>query len=287
MAVWYHFAIMFEALFILTVLDAGTRVGRFMVQDLLGHVSKPLGVPVLSAWSSPAPFDRRRVGLFPIRRCARSAWRNQFALALFGISNQLLAAVALVVATTILLKMGKLRWIWVTVFPMAALVTVTMVAAIRKSSLPIRASVFFHRKRLTARIHAGSVPAAMLADTWRLIFNQRLDAVITAALALMVLALVAKRAGGMGAHPQRCDAAGPARSSLSCKQWAEVTDAFASHLRKMAVRLWWWVRQTTGDAAYENYLRAANRAGCSSDLGAAPLSPRDSIWTPCAGATRA
>jgi len=193
MAVWYHFAIMFEALFILTVLDAGTRVGRFMVQDLLGHVSKPLG----RAGSYPAVvFSSALIvgawGYFLYEGVLDPLGGINSLWPLFGISNQLLAAVALVVATTILLKMGKLRWIWVTVFPMAALVTVTMVASYQKIFSPDpRLGFLSTANGLTARIHAGSVPAAMLADTWRLIFNQRLDAVITAALALMVLALVA------------------------------------------------------------------------------------------------
>jgi carbon starvation protein len=184
---------MFEALFILTVLDAGTRVGRFMVQDLLGHVSKPLG----RAGSYPAVvFSSALIvgawGYFLYEGVLDPLGGINSLWPLFGISNQLLAAVALVVATTILLKMGKLRWIWVTVFPMAALVTVTMVASYQKIFSPDpRLGFLSTANGLTARIHAGSVPAAMLADTWRLIFNQRLDAVITAALALMVLALVA------------------------------------------------------------------------------------------------
>src|ERR1700720_1233988 len=113
LSIWYHFAIMFEALFILTVLDAGTRVGRFMVQELGGHIWKPLGKPGSTA------------GILATSALMVGAW-GYFLWPLFGISNQLLACVALVVATTILLKMGRARWIWVTLAPMIWLVAITM-----------------------------------------------------------------------------------------------------------------------------------------------------------------
>jgi len=110
---------------------------------------------------------------------------------LFGIGNQLLAAVALVLATTILLKMGKLRWIWVTLLPMVALVTVTMTASYEKifDANP-RIGFLSNAKDLAAQIAAGKIPAAKIAETHRLIFNQRLDAAVTAVLACMVLVLV-------------------------------------------------------------------------------------------------
>ena len=110
---------------------------------------------------------------------------------LFGISNQLLAAVALVVATTILLKMGKLRWIWVTLAPMTWLVIITMTASWQKIFDPSpRMGFLSAANTMAAQIAAGKIPAAKLADTQRLIFNQRLDAVVTAVLATMVLVLL-------------------------------------------------------------------------------------------------
>jgi carbon starvation protein len=192
MALWYHFAIMFEALFILTVLDAGTRVGRFMVQDLLGHVSKPLG---RAGWYPGILFSSALItgawgyflywGVLDPLGGINSLWP------LFGIANQLLAAVALVVATTILLKMGKQRYLWVTLVPAAALVTVTMTASYQKIfSADPRLGFLSAANQMAVRMVSGGIPAEKLAETSRLIFNQRLDAAVTATLALMVLVLV-------------------------------------------------------------------------------------------------
>ena len=110
---------------------------------------------------------------------------------LFGISNQLLAAVALVVATTILMKMGKLRWIWVTLLPMAWLVIITMTASYQKifDANP-RIGFLAYAKALAAQIAAAKIPAEKIAETQRLIFNQRLDAAVTGVLAVMILVLI-------------------------------------------------------------------------------------------------
>jgi carbon starvation protein len=114
---------------------------------------------------------------------------------LFGISNQLLAAVALVVATTILMKMGKLRWIWVTTAPMAWLVIITMTASWQKifSANP-RIGFLSAANAMAAQIAVGKIPAAKIAETHRLIFNQRLDAAVTAVLAMMILVLLVEAA---------------------------------------------------------------------------------------------
>jgi carbon starvation protein len=194
MALWYHFAIMFEALFILTVLDAGTRVGRFMVQDLLGHVSKPLG---RAGWYPSILFSSALIvaawGYFLYQGVLDPLGGINSLWPLFGIANQLLAAVALVVATTILLKMGKRRYLWVTLVPAAGLVTVTMTASFEKIfSADLRLGFLSAARQMAAQIASGAIPAAKIAETSRLIFNQRLDAAVTATLALMVLALVAE-----------------------------------------------------------------------------------------------
>ena len=192
LGIWYHFAIMFEALFILTVLDAGTRVGRFMVQELGGHIWKPLGqrgwIPgilissglICGAW-----------GYFLWQGVQDPLGGINSVWPLFGIANQLLAAVALVVGTTILLKMGKLKWIWVTLAPMAMLVAVTMTASYQKifDASP-RLGFLAQANLLASQIASGAIPPDRIAATQRLIFNNRLDAAVTGVLALMVCALL-------------------------------------------------------------------------------------------------
>jgi carbon starvation protein len=192
LSIWYHFAIMFEALFILTVLDAGTRVGRFMVQELGGRVWKPFGrrgwmpgILVSSAVMVGLWGYFLYQGVIDPLGGINSLWP------LFGIGNQLLAAVALVVATTILMKMGRLRWIWVTLLPMVWLVIITMTASYQKifDANP-RIGFLSGANALAAQIAAGKVAAAKIAETHRLIFNLRLDAAVTAVLALMILVLI-------------------------------------------------------------------------------------------------
>jgi carbon starvation protein len=181
MAIWYHFAIMFEALFILTVLDAGTRVGRFMLQDAFSHAWKPLGrtswypsilatsALIVVAWGS---FLWQ--GVKDPLGGINSLWP------LFGISNQLLATVALCVATTIIIKMGKVRFAPVTLVPLAWLVAVTFTASWHKMFNPNpRIGFLAHARKLAAS-------AAPSHDVSRLIFNDRLDAAVTGVLVCMV-----------------------------------------------------------------------------------------------------
>jgi carbon starvation protein len=192
LSIWYHFAIMFEALFILTVLDAGTRVGRFMIQELCGRIWKPIGrlnwypailmssALIVGAW-----------GYFLYQGVVDPLGGINSLWPLFGISNQLLAAVALVVATTILLKMGRLKWIWVTLLPMAWLVIITMTASYQKifSANP-RIGFLSFANALAAQIAADKIPVAKIVEARRVIFNQRLDAAVTAVLAVMILVLL-------------------------------------------------------------------------------------------------
>src|SRR2546428_4170410 len=178
MALWYHFAIMFEALFILTVLDAGTRVGRFMVQDALGHVWKPLGrtswypsilstsALIVSAW-----------GYFLWQGVKDPLGGINSLWPLFGIANQLLATVALCVATTIIIKMGKARFVAVTLVPLVWLVTVTFTASWHK--------VYDPNPRIGFLSHAAQLASNPAANV-RLIFNDRLDAFVTGTLIVMV-----------------------------------------------------------------------------------------------------
>jgi carbon starvation protein len=192
LSIWYHFAIMFEALFILTVLDAGTRVGRFMIQELGGRVWKPLG---RTSWMPSVLISSAIVvglwGYFLYQGVIDPLGGVNLLWPLFGIGNQLLASVALVLATTILLKMGKLRWIWVTVIPMVWLVSATMTASYQKIFSPIpRLGFLAGANALAAQLAAGKVPVEKIAETHRLIFNSRVDAGVTALFALMVAVLI-------------------------------------------------------------------------------------------------
>ncbi|MFZ0880552.1 MAG: carbon starvation CstA family protein [Candidatus Acidiferrales bacterium] len=192
LSIWYHFAIMFEALFILTVLDAGTRVGRFMVQELGGRFWKPIARP---GWIPGILLSSALIcgawGYFLWQGVQDPLGGINTMWPLFGISNQLLAAVALVVGTTILLKMGRLRWIWVTLVPMVMLVSVTMTASYQKIfDADARLGFLAQARLLSSQIAMGAIPPDRIASTQRLIFNNRLDALVTAVLAAMVLALL-------------------------------------------------------------------------------------------------
>ncbi len=194
LSIWYHFAIMFEALFILTVLDAGTRVGRFMVQELLGRFWKPIGrMNWLPAILLSSGLIVASWGYFLYQGVIDPLGGINSLWPLFGISNQLLAAVALVLATTILMKMDKMKWIWVTLVPMAWLIVVTMTASYEKvfSANP-RLGFLSYASTLAAQLAAGKIPATKSAEIRHVIFNQRLDAGVTIVLASMILVLLAE-----------------------------------------------------------------------------------------------
>ena len=181
LSVWYHFAIMFEAVFILSTLDAGTRVGRFMLQDLLGHLYAPLGRTswypsvLLASFLTVAGWGYfLYVGVIDPNGGINILWP------LFGISNQILAAIALSVATGILVKSGKARHAWVTLGPLAWLAIVTTVAAWQKVASPDpHIGLFAAAAALATHLAAGTLPAQAAAVAPQLIFNQRLDAWLT------------------------------------------------------------------------------------------------------------
>ncbi len=188
---WYHFAIMFEALFILTIIDAGTRVGRFMLQDLLGHVSAPLG---RTSWMPGVIASSAAVvgawGYFLVQGVRDPLGGINSLWPLFGISNQLLASIALCVATTILLKMHGAKYMWITCAPMVWLVSATFSAAWQKIFSPIPAIGFLAQAdQLEAAVQAGR--AAGTAATRTLIFNARLDAGVCGLFMVLVAVILA------------------------------------------------------------------------------------------------
>jgi carbon starvation protein len=195
-AIWYHFAIMFEALFILTTIDAGTRVGRFLVQDLLGHIWKPLGstesifgnivasVAFVAAW-----------GYFLYQGVVDPLGGINSFWPIFGIANQLLAVVALSFGTTVLLKMGQLRYIWVSVLPLTWLLSVTLTAGYQKIfAADPRLGFLSAASDLSAKITIGG-SAPQIAAWHQQLVNNQVNSVVTGAFLVFVLLIVSANAG--------------------------------------------------------------------------------------------
>jgi carbon starvation protein len=193
-AFWYHFAIMFEALFILTTVDAGTRVGRFMIQDLVGNVWAPFGrtswLPaniiasalIVAAWGYflYAGVNDPQGGIYTL-------------FPLFGIANQLLAAIALTVGTTILIKMGKLRYAWVTALPLAWDAAVTLTASWQKIFSPDPLLGFFaQRSAAIEAARAGELfgNAENAADVRQIIVNSTVDGILSILFATMIIVVI-------------------------------------------------------------------------------------------------
>jgi carbon starvation protein len=181
LALWYHFAIMFEAIFILTTLDAGTRVGRFMLQDLLGNIHPKLGetsytpsVILTSALVVAGWGYFLYIGVIDPNGGVNILWP------LFGISNQMLAAIALSIGTGILIKSGKAKKAWITGLPLLWLLIVTTTAAYEKIfSHDVRVGFFAAANDLSQKLAAGLLPPEKASVAPQLIFNQQLDAWLT------------------------------------------------------------------------------------------------------------
>ncbi len=195
MALWYHFALMFEALFILTTVDAGTRVGRFMLQDIARHVWEPLGriswypAVVASSFIFVAMW-----GFFLYQGVTDPLGGINSLWPLFGIANQLLATIALCVGTTIIIKMGKVKYAFMTVIPMVWLVIVTMTAgAMKIFSADPRIGFLSHARWVAEKLAMGELPAGVAdaAGAGRLIFNDWLNAAVAGFFMVSVVVILA------------------------------------------------------------------------------------------------
>ena len=189
MAFWYHFAIMFEALFILTTVDTGTRVGRFMLQELAGYIWKPMG---RTSWYPSTVIASALVvagwGYFLVQGVLDPLGGINSLWPLFGISNQLLAAVALCVGTTFIIKGGKARYAWTTLAPLAWLLLVTLTAGWQKIfAADPRLGFLAHASSIAEQVSAGTMDAARGG---RLMFNDRLDAVVAGIFMVVTVLLV-------------------------------------------------------------------------------------------------
>ena len=193
-AIWYHFAILFEALFILTTVDAGTRVCRFMIQDLIGNA-----IPAFkqtTSWTNNligSALACALWGYFLYQGVIDPLGGIWTMWPLFGTSNQMLAAIALVLCTVVLFKMKRERFAWVTVVPATWLVACTVTAGLEKVFNPNPAVGFIaHAWRLSSAIAAGQVlaPAHSLGEMSRLVFNDYIDATLAAVFAAVVVAMV-------------------------------------------------------------------------------------------------
>lgn len=192
LAMWYHFAIMFEAIFILTTLDAGTRVGRFMLQDMLGNIWPKMGQT--SWWPSVLISSGIVVagwGYFLYIGVIDPNGGVNILWPLFGIANQILAAIALSVGTSILVKSGKAKQAWITGLPLVWLLSITTTAALEKLfSQDIRVGFYAAANDLSAKLASGLLPADKAAVAPQLIFNQHLDAWITVFFLLVLWVVV-------------------------------------------------------------------------------------------------
>ena len=194
MAFWYHFAILFEALFILTTLDAGTRVARFMIQDLVGMAAPSLGKTdsltgnILATFLACAGW-----GYFLYQGVTDPFGGINSLWALFGIANQMLAAIALILATVLVVKSGQMKRVWVTLVPLSWLLVCTLTAATQKLFHPDPKIGFLSHARIFSEgLSTGTVmaPAQTMAQMQRIVFNDYLNATVCSFYIAIVIALI-------------------------------------------------------------------------------------------------
>jgi carbon starvation protein len=191
LALWYHFAIMFEALFILTTIDAGTRIGRFLVQDLLGYVYRPLAETRSTAgnWIASGVFVAAW-GWFLYQGVVDPLGGINSLWPIFGVANQLLAVIALALGTTVLIKMGRRRYLWVPLVPLGWLLSVTMSAGwLKIFAADPRLGFLSAARALEDRIAAGGTPAQVV-EWHRLAFSNHVDAGVTGTFLVLVALVV-------------------------------------------------------------------------------------------------
>ena len=181
LAMWYHFAIMFEAVFILTTLDAGTRVGRFMLQDMFSNIHPKLGE---TSWLPSIILSSAIVvlcwGYFLYIGVIDPNGGVNILWPLFGIANQMLAAIALSVGTAILIKTGRIKFAWITTIPLTWLIIITTSAAYQKIfSDDIRIGFLASAQSMSNKIIEGNLSSDEIDILEKLIFNLKLDTGIT------------------------------------------------------------------------------------------------------------
>ena len=190
LALWYHFAIMFEALFILTTIDAGTRVGRFLMQDLLGTIWRPFGdTRSTGAGAFATGLFVAMWGWFLYQGVVDPLGGINSLWPIFGIANQLLAVLALALGTTVLIKMGRTRYLWTTLLPLGWLLAVTMTAGIMKIFSPAPLGFLATARLFSDKIAAGGTTLELTG--WRAqLLNNQINAAVTGVFLVLVATVV-------------------------------------------------------------------------------------------------